>query len=141
MSDSADPSRHQQLERQFIAHVERLVSDDRLRLATRRGRKSTVTLIRDVSFSDRGVELKRLMSEMGKPDRQLESQMPVGKSLDVALSRKKWWIFKSPVGRFRAICLSPSASIALRPNPRSPCRQPICPTPSPERPHRWREFP
>ncbi len=107
MSDSDDPSRHQQLERQFIAHVERLVSDERLRLATSRGRKSTVVLIRDVSFSDRGVELIRLMSEMGKRDRRLESQMPVGRSLDVALSRKKFWLFKSPVGRFRAICISP----------------------------------
>jgi TolA-binding protein len=108
MPDSVDPSRHQQLERQFIAHVERLVTDERLRLATSRGRKSTVTLLRDVTFSDHGVELIRLMSEMGKRDRRLEAQMPIGRSLDVALSRKKWWLFKSPVGRFRAICLSPS---------------------------------
>jgi TolA-binding protein len=111
MSESADPSRHQQLERQFIGHIERLVTDDRLRLPTSRGRKSTVTLIRDVSFTDRGVDLKRLMSEMGKPDRQLESTMPVGKAMDVALSTKKWWIFKSPVGRFRAISLSPSRAL------------------------------
>jgi hypothetical protein len=108
---SSDPSRHQQLERQFIGHAERLVTDERLRLATSRGRKSTVTLIRDIGFSDRGVELIRLMSEMGKRDRRLESQMPVGKSLDVALSRKKFWLFKSPVGRFRAICLSPSRDL------------------------------
>ena len=111
MSDSShsspDPSRHQQLERQFIAHVERLVTDDRLRLLTSRGRKSTVTLIRDVSPGDRGVELIRLMSEMGKRDRRLEYQMPAGKMMDVALSIKKWWLFKSPVGRFRAICVSP----------------------------------
>jgi len=111
MSDASDPSRHQRLERQFIAHVERVVNDGRLRLATAGGRKSAVTLIRDVRFSDRGVELKRLMSEMGKPDRQLESRMPVGMTMDVGLSRKKWWVLKSPVGRFRAICLSPSRAL------------------------------
>jgi hypothetical protein len=111
MSDDSDPSRHQQLERQFIAHVERLLSDDRLRLSTTHGRKHAVTLIRDINHIDRGIELKRLMSEMGKPDRQLESQMPVGKSIDVGLSRKKWWIFKSWVGRFRAVCVSPSRAL------------------------------
>jgi hypothetical protein len=111
MSDASDPSRHQRLERQFIAHVERLVNDGRLRLATAGGRKSAVTLIRDVRFGDRGVELKRLMSEMGKPDRQLESRMPVGPTIDVGLSRKKWWVLKSPVGRFRAVCLSPSRAL------------------------------
>ena len=119
MSDIADPSRHQQLERQFIAHAERLVSDDRLRLVTARGRKSAVTLIRDVAFSDHGVELIRLMSEMGRRDRRLESQMPVGKAMDVALSVKKWWIFKSPVGRFRAICLSPARELLAGQPPRA----------------------
>lgn len=111
MSDASDPSRHQRLERQFIAHVERLLSDNRLRLGAAGGRKSAVTLIRDVRFGDRGVELKRLMSEMGKPDRQLESRMPVGPTIDVGLSRKKWWVLKSPVGRFRAVCLSPSRAL------------------------------
>jgi hypothetical protein len=111
MTDPIDPSRHQQLERQFISHVERLITDERLRLTTSRGRKSAVILIRDLSFSDRGVELIRLMSEMGKRDRRLESQMPIEKSLDVALSAKRFWLFKSPVGRFRAMCVSPSRDL------------------------------
>jgi hypothetical protein len=111
MSESNDPTLHQRLERQFIGHVERLINDDRLRLSTSRGKKSSVTLIRDVSFTDRAVELKRLMSELGKPDRQFESRMPVGKTIDVALSQKRWWIFKSPVGRFRAISYSPSRGL------------------------------
>ncbi|HEX4053482.1 MAG TPA: hypothetical protein VHX86_04385 [Tepidisphaeraceae bacterium] len=110
MTDS-DPTRHQQLERRFIAHVERLLTDDRLRLETADGRKHAITLIRDVNRIDRGVELKRLMSEMGKPDRQLESQMPVGQGIEVGLSRKKFWIFKSWVGRFRAVCISPSRAL------------------------------
>ena len=121
---SSDPSRHQQLERQFIGHMERLVSDDRLRLATSRGRRSTVTLIRDVAFADHGVELIRLMSEMGKPDRRLEYQMPVGKTMDVALSMKKWWLFKSPVGRCARFVCRRRGSFSPD-NPRSRCRRRI----------------
>jgi hypothetical protein len=117
MSDSTDPTVHQRFERQFIGHIERLVADDRLRLNTARGRKSAVTLIRDVSFTDRGVDLKRLMSEMGRPDRQFESQMPVGRVMDVALSRKRWWVLKSPVGRFRALCVSPSRALIAGQSP------------------------
>jgi hypothetical protein len=113
MSESGDPAVHQRLERQFIGHVERLINDDRLRFATSRGKKSAVTLIRDISFADRGVELKRLMSELGKPDRQLEQRMPAGRTMDVSLSAKRWWIFKSPVGRFRAMTLSPSRALVM----------------------------
>jgi hypothetical protein len=111
MTNPTDPTQHQQLERQFIAHVERLLSDDRLRLPTSRGRKHAITLIRDVNHLDRGVELKRLMYEMNEPDRQLESQMPVGQSIDVGLCQKKWWLFKSWVGRFRAVSISPSEAL------------------------------
>jgi hypothetical protein len=111
MSDASDPSQHQRFERQFIAHVQRLMDDERLRLQTERGEKSVVTLIRDLKLDDRGEELKRLMIQMGRPDRQLESTMPAGKSIDVGLSQKKWWIFKAPVGRFRALCLSPWPAI------------------------------
>ncbi len=111
MNVPTEPTQHQQLEREFIAHVERLLSDDRLRLPTARGRKHAITLIRDVNHFDRGVELKRMMYEMGRPDRRLESQMPIGQSLDVGLCRKKWWIFKSWVGRFRAISISPARAL------------------------------
>jgi hypothetical protein len=107
MSDASNPVRHQQLERQFIAHVERLLDDERLRLNTARGPRDAITLIRDINRIDRGIDLKRLMSEMGKPDRQLESQMPRGEGIDVGLSRKKFGIFKSWIGRFRAVCISP----------------------------------
>ena len=125
MSDSADPSRHQQLERQFIGHVERLVTDERLRLATSRGRKSTVTLIRDVAFSDRGVELNRLMSEMGKRDRRLESQMPVGKAMDVGPVEEEMVALQIPgraIPRRSAYRPRGHCSPGKR---RSPCRRPI----------------
>jgi len=111
MSQSSDPSHHQQIERQFINHVERLLTDDRVRFPTGKGKKSTALLIRDVSVTDRGVDLKRLMTELGRPDRLLEHQMPVGREMNVTLSQKKWWLFKSPVGRFRTICISPSRAL------------------------------
>ena len=116
MTDASDPSHHQQLERQFIGHLQRLLSDDRLRLPVAGGRKST-SLIRDVRLGDRGVQLKRLMSEMGKPDRELESRMPVGASMDVELSRKKWRVLRSTVGRFRAVCLSPTPALVAGQEP------------------------
>lgn len=119
MSDNSDPSQHQASERQFIAHVERLLSDDRLRIDTTRGRRSAVTLFRDVSVADRGVELKRLMSEMGKPDRALESTMPVGKWIDVTLSQKKWWVFKSPVGQLKVVSVSPLRALLAGETPSS----------------------
>ncbi len=111
MSDSSDPGQHQRYEQQFIAHVERLLTDDRLRLDTTRGRRTVVSLIRDVKQSDHGVELKRLMSEMGKPDRDLESRMPKGKSIEVVLSQQKWWVLKARVGQMRVLCVSPSRAL------------------------------
>jgi hypothetical protein len=117
MTDFSDPTQHQQLERLFIAHVERLLGDDRLRLPTSRGPKHAVTLLREVNHLDAGIELKRLMSELGKPDRQLESQMPVGKTIDVGLCRKKWRIFTSWVGQFRAISISPSRALVSGQSP------------------------
>ncbi len=117
MTDFSDPTQHQQLERQFIAHVERLLGDDRLRLPTSRGSKPAVTLLREVNHLDAGIELKRLMSEMGKPDRQLESQMPVGKTIDVGLCKKKWRIFTSWVGQFRAMSISPSRALVSGQSP------------------------
>ncbi len=117
MNDNSDPARHQLNEQTFIAHVERLLVDDRLRIDTTLGRRAAASLIRDVSISDHGVELKRLMSEMGKPDRELESRMPVGKSLDVTLSRKKWWVLKSAVGRLKVVCCSPTRALLAEESP------------------------
>jgi hypothetical protein len=111
MSDNADPAFHQRMEEQFIAHVEQLLADDRLRLDTTRGRRPISSLIRDVSRNDRGVELKRLMSEMGKPDRGLEAQMPVGEFIDVVLSHRKWRLIKATVGKLHVACISPARAL------------------------------
>src|SRR5579862_8013313 len=110
MSES-DPAIHQKLERQFMAHVEQLLRDDRLRLETTRGRKGVANLIIDTKKQDRAVELKRQMAEMNKFDRDLESHMPVGSICDVAISRRSMWVFKSLVGSLRVISIPPTRAL------------------------------
>ena len=118
MSNSAEPSIHRQRELDFIRHVEGLLKDDRLRVDTTRGRRPVTSLILNPVRSDRAVDLKRLMAEMNRPDRELQSQMPTGEMLDVTLSQRKLLIFNSKVGRLKAVCgvdSEPLANAAPRP--------------------------
>ena len=57
------------------------------------------------------MELKRTMSDLGLPDRELQARMPVGESLEVTLSQTSWWVFKKVVGRMRVVCVSPTKSL------------------------------
>lgn len=107
MNSSPDPSVHRQREQRLVEHVQRLLDDERFRLDTSKGAKSVVTLVRDVGRFDGGVELKRLMSDMGVPDRELQSRMPLGEGIEVTLSQKKWFFLKEVVGRLRVVCTSP----------------------------------
>ena len=107
MRNASDPFIHRQREQRLIEHVERLLSDDRLRIDTTSGRRAVATLRRDVRKEDREVDLKRLMGEMGIPDRQLQSKMPLGQQLTVTLSRTAFLIFSRTVGELRVVCLSP----------------------------------
>jgi hypothetical protein len=107
MSISADPSLHQEHEKQLIAHVERLLADDRLRIDTTRGRRSVVSLRRTVTMKDREVDLIRLMSDLGLSDRAQRSQMPIGRSMTINLSRDFLFLFRKVVGRLRIVCLPP----------------------------------
>src|SRR4051812_12110425 len=111
MKNSPDPAVHQQLERQMMEHVERLLGDERLRVDTTRGRRAVTTMFRSVETGDRGVELKRVMAEMGKPDRELQGKMPAGAWMEVTLSQKKWFFFKETVGKLQIICLSPTRAL------------------------------
>jgi hypothetical protein len=111
IAPAMQPSVHRQREQDFIHHVERLLEDDRLRIDTTRGRRPITTAMKSISKSDRAVELKRLMSEMNRPDRDLQNQMPVGESLDVILSQRKWLILKSAMGRLKVVCVSPTRSL------------------------------
>ena len=107
MRNSADPSIHRQHEQRLIEHVERLLNDDRLRIDTTGGRRAVATLRRDVRKEDREVDLKRMMGDMGIPDRQLQAKMPLGQQLTVTLSRTAFLIFSKKVGELRVVCLSP----------------------------------
>src|SRR5688572_6153031 len=91
MKSSIDPTVHRQQERRFIEHVERLLDDERLRVDTTRGRRPVSACVRSVQRTDKGVELKRLMSELGRFDRELEATMPRGEAVEIELSQKKWW--------------------------------------------------
>src|SRR5205085_49461 len=102
---------HRQREQRLIEHVQRLLEDERLRIDTTKGAKSVVSLVRDVARFDGGVELKRTMSEMGLPDRELQNRMPIGEGVEVTLSQKKWLLFKTVVGRMRVVCTSPTRQL------------------------------
>ena len=46
MKNSLDPTLHRQSEKQFMAHVEALLEDSRLRLDTLRGHRAVTNLLR-----------------------------------------------------------------------------------------------
>jgi len=96
----------------MIEHVQRLLDDNRLRIDTTLGRRPVSDLVKDVTRSDRGVDLKRALLDAGKPDRDLQAAMPVGETLDVVVSRKKWGFIKEPVGRLYVTCVSPTRALA-----------------------------
>jgi hypothetical protein len=106
-----DPGVHRQLEQSFIAHVEQLLEDDRLRIDTVRGRRPVAGMMRSVNRTDKAVDVKRMMSEMRLPDRELQNRMPTGESLDVTLQQRKMLLFKGAVGRLRAVCVSPTRAL------------------------------
>ncbi len=111
MTSSPDPSLHRHREQRLIEHVQRLLEDERLRIDTTKGAKPVVSLMRDVSRFDGGVGVKRMMSDIGIPDRDLQNRMPIGEGLEVTLSQKKWVFMKSVVGRLRVLCTSPTKTL------------------------------
>ncbi|HUB27040.1 MAG TPA: hypothetical protein VL992_16565 [Tepidisphaeraceae bacterium] len=104
---SSDPSDYRQYEQEFVQHVEKLLTDDRLRIDTLRGRRAATTLIRDVSQSDGFAKLTDLMKEMNCPDRDLRNRMPVGQTIEVTLSQKRWFVLRKLMGRMKIVCVSP----------------------------------
>src|SRR4051812_39149184 len=117
MKNSPDPSVHQQLERQMMEHVERLLGDERLRVDTTRGRRPVTTMFRSVESGDKSVDLKRVMSELGKPDRALQAKMPTGAWIEVTLAQKKMFFFKETVGKVQVICVSPVKALVAGQDP------------------------
>lgn len=95
----------------MIEHVQSVLGDDRLRIDTTRGRRAVATAMRTIQRSDKAMDLRRLMAEMGKPDRELESRMPVGESLEVVVQRRAWFVLRQAIGRLQVICLSPQRDL------------------------------
>ena len=102
----------------MMEHVERLLSDERLRVDTTRGRRPLTTLFRAVETGDRLVEIKRIMSELGKPDRELQARMPPGQWVEVTLSQKKFFFLREVVGKLQVICLSPVRALVAGQEPK-----------------------
>ncbi|HEY7091506.1 MAG TPA: hypothetical protein VH518_25635 [Tepidisphaeraceae bacterium] len=119
MKNSSDPSVHQARERQFMAHVERLLSDNRLMVDTLGGRRPVPNLMPQVSKTDRATDVKRTMSDMNLPDRELQNRMPVGESLEVTLRAKKWFFFTTTVGRIFVKCVSPTRALLAGETPKA----------------------
>jgi hypothetical protein len=115
---STDPLYHRQLEEQMMRHVDRLLGDERLRIDTTLGRRPVPSFILKPERSDHAVDLKRLMSEMNVPDRELHAKMPQGLTLDVALSRKRMIFFTQTVGRLRVVCVSPTRALIAGEEPK-----------------------
>ena len=111
MTRSADPLVHRQREQQFVEHVDRLLDDARLRIDTLTGRRPIVSLGRRIRKDDRQVDLIRQMSQMGKPDRELQSKMPVGSRLWVTLWKQRFFFLKRDIGQLRVVCVSPTRSL------------------------------
>ncbi len=107
MSTSNDPSHHQQIEKRFIDHVERLLADERLRVDTLRGRRAVNASQAKIVRGDDSVDIKRTMAAMGRFDRDVQKQMPMQRSIDVDLWQKKWWFFSQTIGKVRVRSLSP----------------------------------
>jgi hypothetical protein len=107
MSTSSDPFQHQQIEKRFIDHVERLLADERLRVDTLRGRRVVNASQAKIVRGDDSVDIKRTMAAMGKFDRDLQKQLPMLRSIDVDLWQKKWWFFSQTIGKVRVRSLSP----------------------------------
>lgn len=111
MKTSSEPSVHRHREQQIMRHVEKLLNDERLRLDTTLGGRPITAFTRDVTRTDKATDLKRLMSEMDLPDRELQNQMPIGETLEVALTQKKMFFINSTVGRLRVVCVSPTKKL------------------------------
>jgi hypothetical protein len=61
--------------------------------------------------SDHAVQLKRLMSELDLPDRELESRMPVGAVTEVRFVKRRLLPWRRKAAQIRLICTSPTRSL------------------------------
>jgi hypothetical protein len=111
MSSKSDPAHHRDAEIKLVEHVLRLLDDPRLRIDTTVGTRPISGLRRGIVRGDRGVELKKIMSELDVIDRELQERMPQGEVVEVLFSRAKWVVFNTITARLRVICASPTNAL------------------------------
>src|SRR6185436_13317178 len=126
MKNTSEPSIHRAREQQLVEHVINLLDDPRLRLDTTNGNRAVSGLNHDApSRFDRGTDLKRVMSEMGVPDRELQNRMPIGEQVEVTFWQRKMLIFRKTVGKLRVVCMSPTRSLLTGETPKPMTTQEI----------------
>ena len=107
MINSPEPVIHKNRQQAVLTHLQNVLNNPKLRIDTLNGSRLAKGLSQSITGTDQAVELKRLMSQLGLPDRELEAEMPSGLSMEVAFTQRKWLLFNKTVARLRAVCLSP----------------------------------
>jgi hypothetical protein len=105
------PADHQAAERKFMDHAQQMLTDSRFAIDTVSGKRSVKGFQTIVRRDDRAVELLRLMSELDRPDRQLQQQMPVGQRVEATYWVRRWLVWHRVTARVRVICTSPSRAL------------------------------
>jgi hypothetical protein len=111
MRNSTDPNVHRQYQQAFVAHAQRMLEDERLRVPTTGGVKPVTDLTRDVRPDDKAVAVKQRMIQLGLFDRDLQRRMPVGPTLDVTLSARTLFGGTQPAGQLRVVCVAPTDAL------------------------------
>ncbi len=126
MKNTSDPSVHRAREQQLVEHVVQLLGDSRLRIDTVNGNRAVSSMKHTApNRFDRGTDVKRVMSEMNVPDRELQKRMPLGEQMEVTFWQRKMLIFKKVVGRMRVMCVSPTRALVAGETPRPMTTQEI----------------
>lgn len=110
MRNEPDASWHSAREHEIVEHVQRLLSSQRFVVDTSLGQRPVTAMKVMTKAGDRSEDLKRLMSQH-RPDRKLESAMPVSRSLEAVFSINKWWVFQKIVGRLLVVVAPPTREI------------------------------
>ena len=107
MRNTPDATWHKQREDQFLAHVQNLLGEPKFVVDTSIGQRSVVSMQRSTQFGDHSVELKRLMTQK-RPDRALEAQMPLGRTLTTTFSIKRFFLFQKVLARLMVVVVPPT---------------------------------
>src|SRR4051794_6124500 len=86
---STDPAVHRAREQQLVQHVQRLLTDPRLRVDTANGVKPITQMQAEVRPFDRALDVKNEMIRLNLPDRDLQNRMPIGEGLEVTLYTRR----------------------------------------------------